>query len=70
MYLFDRKVHIFLEGHKSLQNINCRFDRYSLINMRQLQILLKPKLDIGLLVDFCVFTYFYQFLQDVIIKLF
>ena len=30
----------------------------------------KAKLDIGLFVDFCVFTCFYQFLNDVIIKLF
>ena len=45
-----------------------RFEEYSLINMRQLQI--KPKLDIGLFVDFCVFTCFCQFLHDMIIKLF
>ena len=31
---------------------------------------IKPKLDIGLFVDFCVFTCFYQFLHDVLIKLF
>ena len=31
---------------------------------------IKPKLDIRLFVDFCVFTCFYQFLHDVIIKLF
>ena len=31
---------------------------------------IKPKLDIGLFVDFCVFTCFYQFLHEVIIKLF
>ena len=32
--------------------------------------LIKPKLDMGLFVDFCVFTCFYQFLHDVLIKLF
>ena len=31
---------------------------------------IKPKLELGLFVDFCVFTCFYQFLHDVIIKLF
>ena len=31
---------------------------------------IKPKLDIGLFVDFCVFTCFYQFLQDVLIIFF
>ena len=31
---------------------------------------IKPKLDMGLFVDFCVFTCFYQFLHDVLIKLF
>ena len=30
----------------------------------------KPKLDIGLFLDFCVFTCFNQFLHHVIIKLF
>ena len=30
---------------------------------------IKPKLDMGLFVDFCVFTCFYQFLHDVLIKL-
>ena len=31
---------------------------------------IKPKLDMTLFVDFCVFTCFYQFLHDVLIKLF
>jgi hypothetical protein len=31
---------------------------------------IKPILDMGLFVDFCVFTCFYQFLHDVLIKLF
>ena len=31
---------------------------------------IKPKIDIGLFVDFCIFTCFYQFLHDVIIILF
>ena len=31
---------------------------------------MKPKLDIGLFADFCVFTRLYQFLHDVHIKLF
>ena len=31
---------------------------------------IKPKLDMWLFVDFCVFPFFYQFLHDVIIKLF
>ena len=31
---------------------------------------IKPKLDMGLFVDFCVFTCFYQCLHDVLIKLF
>ena len=31
---------------------------------------IKPKLNMGLFVDFCVFTCFYQFLHDVLIKLF
>ena len=31
---------------------------------------IKPKVDIGLFVDFCVFSCFYQFLHDVIIILF
>ena len=31
---------------------------------------IKPKLDIGLCVDFCVFTCFYQFFHDVIIRFF
>jgi hypothetical protein len=39
--------------------------------MVQLQLFpIKPKLDTGLFVDFCVFTGYYQFLHDVIIKLF
>ena len=42
---------------------------YSLLSMRQLHSN-KPKLDIGLFVDFCVFTCFYQFMHDVLIKLF
>ena len=29
---------------------------------------MKPKLDIGLFVDFCVFICFYQFMHDVLIK--
>ena len=37
------------------------------MNMRQLHSS-KPKLDIGLFVEFCVFPCFYQFLHDVIIK--
>ena len=32
--------------------------------------LLLLSLDMGLFVDFCIFTCFYQFLQDVLIKLF
>ena len=31
---------------------------------------IKPKLDMRLFVDFCVFTCFYQFLHDMLIKLF
>ena len=27
-YIFDFKVHIFWEGHKILQNLHYRFDRY------------------------------------------
>ena len=42
---------------------------YSSINMRQLQSI-KPKLDIELFVDLAEFPYSYQFLHDVIIKLF
>ena len=39
--------------------------------MGQFQILLiKPRLDIGLFVDLAEFSCFYQFLHDVIIKLF
>ena len=39
--------------------------------MRQFHILFNSaKLDIGLFVDFCVFTCFYHFLHDVIIKSF
>ena len=30
---------------------------------------MKPKLDIGLFVDFCVFNCFYQVLHDVLLKL-
>ena len=42
---------------------------YSLINMRQLHSLKpEPKLDIGLFVDFCGFTCFYQFLYELSIK--
>ena len=45
--------------------------KYRFMNMKQLHILFnKPKLDIGLFVDFCVFTYFYKFLHHVILKLF
>ena len=44
---------------------------YSLMNMRQFHILFnKLKLVIGLFVDFCLFTCFYRFLQDVLTKLF
>ena len=43
----------------------------SLIDMIQLQIKpIKPKLDMGLFVDLAEFTCFYQFLHDLIIKLF
>ena len=44
---------------------------YSLINIRQLKFYsIEPKLDIGLFVDLDEFPSFYQFLHDVIIKLF
>ena len=40
-------------------------DLYSLINMRQLHIFsIKPKLDMGLFVDFCVFTWIWLNLPD------
>ena len=44
--------------------------KYSLINMRQLQILYsKPKLDMRLFADLADFTCFYQFLHELLIKL-
>ena len=48
-----------------------KIDNFNLLNCNKIIFYSrKSKLDIGLFVDFCEFTCFYQFLHDVLIKLF
>ena len=47
-----------------------RVSGYDLSTVCNIFSSIKPELDIGLFLAFCVFSCFYQFLHDVIIKLF
>ena len=68
--LYCREVSIYMNLFSSKVATKIKYT-YSLINMRQLQILFsKPKLDMRLFVDLAEFTCFYQFLHELLIKLF
>jgi hypothetical protein len=60
-------VLILFVGHLGRATCTVQLDKYdTAANFYSI----KPKLDMRLFVDFCIFTCFYHFFHDVIIKLF